>query len=473
VVDAEVGPGRTGSVRCAGGRVVAIGPGRDVRPEPGDAVVDAGGGAVLRGLVDHHVHLLAEAAARASVDVGDGRLAEAVARGRAARPEGWLRLVGWRSATHGPLDRHALDRVDARPLRVLDATGSTWYLNSAGLALVLHRRDRHRPQDGPGGRLPPGLSLGPDGRPDGRLVRLDAWLRDRLGPAEVPDVRAVADGLAARGVTSLTDATATNGAGELALLAGAGMPQRLTVMTGSVDPGPTPPGVTLGPVKVLLDDDDLPAVDDLALRIDGAHRRDRAVAVHCVTRLQLVVALAAFEQAGPAPRPTSPASRLTGDRIEHGAVVPDELVARLAGLGLTVVTQPGFLADRGDRYLDEVDAHDRPWLYRVRGLLDAGVRVLAGSDAPFGPADPWIGVAAAVDRRAPDGRVVGPGEAVDLGTALGLYGSGPLRAGDPADLCVLAEPWRAVGADPAAATVVATFVGGGPVAGDPAPDRPG
>src|SRR5690606_8927807 len=104
----------------------------------------------------------------------------------------------------------------------------------------------------------------------------------------------------------------------------------------------------------------------------------RATAAHCVTLPQLVLWLAALDQAGPAP----------GDRVEHGAVVPDDLLDDLGRLGVTVVTQPGFVAVRGDQYLDRVEPADRPWLYRVAGLLAAGVPVLFGSDSPYGPADP-------------------------------------------------------------------------------------
>ena len=77
---------------------------------------------------------------------------------------------------------------------------------------------------------------------------------------------------------------------------------------------------------------------------------------------------------------------------------------RLHDLGVVVVTQPGFVLDRGDRYLREVakDEHADPW--RCDTLVEAGVGVSAGSDAPYGDPDPWRSIAAAVDRRARSGR---------------------------------------------------------------------
>ena len=62
--------GRLIDVHCAGGIVTPIGA---ASAGGADVVIDAGGGALLPGLHDHHVHLLAMAAARASLDVGRRR----------------------------------------------------------------------------------------------------------------------------------------------------------------------------------------------------------------------------------------------------------------------------------------------------------------------------------------------------------------------------------------------------------------
>src|SRR3546814_17088845 len=87
-------------------------------------------------------------------------------------------------------------------------------------------------------------------------------------------------------------------------------------------------------VKVVVDDGAYPALDDLAADLATAHRAARHVAVHCVTRTALVLALAAWDIAGSNP----------GDRIENGAVVPPELMARTRPTRPPVETQPGFVA---------------------------------------------------------------------------------------------------------------------------------
>jgi predicted amidohydrolase YtcJ len=59
--------------------------------------------------------------------------------------------------------------------------------------------------------------------------------------------------------------------------------------------------------------------------------------------------------------------------------------ARSGRLALTVVTRPGFVAARGDRYLADVDPAEHDNLWRCGFLLAAGVGVAAGSDAPGRP----------------------------------------------------------------------------------------
>jgi predicted amidohydrolase YtcJ len=173
--------------------------------------------------------------------------------------------------------------------------------------------------------------------------------------------------------------------------------------------------------------------------------------VHCVTRVQLVLTLAALDSAG----------RLRGDRIEHGAVIPAESTRQLRGL--TIVTQPHFIAERGEQYAADVDPADQPELWRLRTLIDAGVAVAAGTDAPFGGADPWHVMRSAVTRPAPWAE-----EAVGAARALGLFLGAPaapavarqVAPGRPADLVLLrvppAEALRSLASD----LVSATFVGG-------------
>jgi predicted amidohydrolase YtcJ len=177
-----------------------------------------------------------------------------------------------------------------------------------------------------------------------------------------------------------------------------------------------------------------------------------------VSRIQLALTAAALQDAGPR----------AGDRIEHGADIPAGWIPRLAELGVTVVTQPNLVAERGDEYLREVPEADHPDLWRLTSLDRAGIPVGAGTDAPFGQSDPWAAMRAAVERRSPTGRPLGPSERATPGRALRLFlgrPDAPARArrvevGSAADLCLLDRPWAEVAADLDRRHVRATIVGG-------------
>ncbi|TFV88863.1 amidohydrolase family protein [Blastococcus sp. CT_GayMR16] len=453
--NAEV-DGRAGvDLRLRDGRIAEIGPSLDRR---GEDELDCRGGAALPGLWDAHLHLLALAAADRSVLCGppavDDRAALAAALGAAAAdPSGWVRGVGYIETVAGDLDATALDRLHAvRPVRMQHRSGALWMLNSAAIEwLRLAGTDA------------PGIERDGAGRPTGRLWRSDAELRRLLPQDPPPDLRAVGDRLTRLGITAVTDATPDLAPEALAAVTDAmksgALPQRVQFLGVPLDqPAPGVPGASVGPYKIVIADSALPGLDDLAARIAGAHAAGRPVAVHCVTRAALVLLLAALDVAGP----------LSGDRIEHAALVPEELVPDLARRGLTVVTQPGFLAHRGEDYLDGVPEDEHRDLYRCRSLLSAGVPLALSSDAPYGPLDPWAVIEAAVTRRTAAGRVVAGDERLDPRQALAAYLADPAAPGTPrrirtgavADVVLLDRPSSTVLAGPDAGAVRAVLIGG-------------
>lgn len=455
--DVEV-DGATVDVAVAEGTVQAVGAPLPV--PPGAEVVDGDGGALLPGLWDHHIHLMALAAARRSVRVGPPTVTDEaglVAALAAEDGDRWIRAVGYHESVAGELDRHRLDRLaPGRAVRVQHQSGALWVLSSEAIRrLGIEDEDR------------PGLERGAGGRFTGRIRGDDRWLGERVRevvPGAPPDLHAVGAELASYGVVGVTDATPYESTADLDLLARAAssgaLPQRVVVTGGPALAGAAAPApLRRGPVKLRLADHALPSLDELAGWIATAHAHARPVAVHCVTRESLVLTLVALDDAGSLP----------GDRIEHGAVVPPELHGGLRRHRLTVVTQPGFVAERGDRYLAEVDPGDVPHLYPCRGLIDAGIPVAGSTDAPFGHPDPWRAVAAAVSRRTAGGAVLGVGEAVDPPTALGLLlgtAEDPggvarrVEPGAPADLCLLRVPLAEALAAPSADLVRRTLVAG-------------
>ena len=408
---------RPTSIAVDGHMITAIGD--HVPTNTADAVVDAAGAAVVPGLHDHHLHLFAMAAALGSVQCGPSAVHSIDDLARALRDapgDGEIRGVGYHESVAGPLDRDVLDRlVCDRPVRVQHRSGGLWVLNSKAIA------ERHLDAS------------------DGRVFRGDEVVRSV--DADLPDLAEVGQQLLSYGVTGVTDATPDLEFAAMQHLAAAVasgvLPQSVTAL-GAPDDW-TDPEVAQGPRKLLLHDHDLPTYDELAERVHEARTATRAVAVHCVTRESLMLTLAVLEDVG----------AVTGDRIEHGAVVPRDVYRTMRSLGVAVVTQPCFIRERGDDYLTDVDPHDLECLYPYRSLLDAGVPVAASSDAPYGDVDPWSAIAAAGQRRTPSGATIGRSEAVDAATALAGYLSpaadpgGPprrLRVGPHSGLCVLTPP---------------------------------
>lgn len=426
----EVG-GRIVDVVVLGDRILRIG--ADLQAPAGARVVDARRGALLPGLVDHHIHLFATAAADHSVDVSGVDGLAKIAREPGG---GWLRAVG--ATTE--LSRADLDaRAPERPVRVQHRSGALWTLNSAAIAEL----DR-------AGSDPSDVDdLSPRERRTGQLWRADDRLRKMLPPADPPDVAALGRRLAARGVTTVVDATPTMSEQSLALLRDE-LPQRVVAL--GTDAGPAPR-------KVVLGDHALPSLADLVEVFAAMHKAGRGVALHCVTRESLVLAVVALKVVG----------ALAGDRVEHAAVCDDAMAADLAGLGVVVVTQPSLVYRRGDDYLSDCDPADRPFLWRHRGLLDAGVRVAMSSDAPYGDPDPWRTVWAASTRLTTAGAVLGEEESVAPIVALEAMQTDPLdpggaprrlAAGEVADLCILDRPLSAALEDPLSVVVRCTVARG-------------
>jgi len=440
-------------VRADGGLIVEVS--TTIEPQQGDDVVDAGGAALVPGLHDHHIHLMAFAAARHSVTLGPPDVTDAGAFDaalRAAGGTGWLRCTGYHESVAGELDRHRLDAVvPHRPVRIQHRSGAMWVFNSAAIEFAAIDAG-----------APDGVERDAGGVPTGRIYGLDEWLRERL-PVAPPDLAGAAAELLSYGVTGLTDATPTDDAAHVGLLADAvadgRVAQHLVVTGGLRLPPDAGAALRRGPVKLVVADHDLPALDDLTASIRTAHERGRPVAIHCVTRAALLLALAAWDDAG----------AVAGDRVEHAAVTGPAEADRLAAAGITVVTQPGFVAERGDAYLADVDPEDQPDLWPCASLLDAGVALGGSTDAPFGHPDPWRAITAATTRRTRGGRLLGSEERLDAGWALKLFlttpddpGGLPRRVGvgQPADLCLLRLPLNEALEDPSSAHVAATFVSG-------------
>ena len=126
---------------------------------------------------------------------------------------------------------------------------------------------------------------------------------------------------------------------------------------------------------------------DLREQLGRAHAAGLEVATHAIGDAAVQEALAAYADTG------------ARGSIEHAQMARRDDVRRMAELGIRASVQPAHL-------LDDRDLTDKIWgeraerCFAFRWMLDDGVELALGSDAPVSPLDPWLAMAAAVHRSA-------------------------------------------------------------------------
>lgn len=133
----------------------------------------------------------------------------------------------------------------------------------------------------------------------------------------------------------------------------------------------------------------LPA-DELVAMLRRAHEAGLEAALHAIGDAAVTMVLDAFAATG------------ASGSVEHAQLVDLADLPRWARLAghVRASVQPAHLLD--DRTVTEQCWPDRTHRsFVLRSLLDAGVELSLGSDAPVAPLDPWLAMAAAVHRGDP------------------------------------------------------------------------
>ena len=383
---------------------VAIAGDKIAPPDAEGERIDLGGATVVPGLVDAHVHFPSWALALRELRLfGTRSVSEALERIEAAdKRRGWLRGRGWREEEWPEGERPtraALDAVTGDVPTALRAhDGHTLWVNSAALRAAVGHAVEATSSGAAGAR-----EFVDD---DGILREHDAWdFFDAFAaatPAETLDaVRAGISVAHAAGVTGVHDKDGARGAPEaFAALREAG---ELTLRVWQSVPDPDP--ARGGYVKAFMDGAlgsrtalmiggggmRLLGPDGLAAVIREAAAAGMPVAVHAIGDLANREALDAFEATEDLWRPLG-----LRHRVEHAQCVHADDIARYARLGITASVQ--YTHATSDREMAArlwADRLDRAYPYRQ--LLDAGVRLAGGSDAPVEELDPLAGLRAAAE----------------------------------------------------------------------------
>ncbi len=449
------------------GRIVAVGTAAEAAKSAGSDAerIDCAGGVLLPAFIDAHCHLLSFAASLRSVDCTEARsiteIQDAIGR-RASEtaPGSWIRAFGYEETRLVEVRHPTAKDLDAvtteHPVRLVHSSGHARVLNSLALRIAGIDASTEAP---PGGVIERDLTTG---EPDGVLIGME-----RLVDLAVPNlsyeelsaaVREVSRRFLDAGITVIQDATHTNGASEWALferlMKDGSLPLDVVMMEGFEHLGELSESAVdgrlrRGPVKVMIHEleDMEPDSDEVAAMrraVEVAHVAGRQLAIHAVGEGVVRAVVDALEAALQAqPRADH------RHRIEHCSVLPEGMAERIAELGITVVSQPSFIRERGDRYLRLLRESQLGRLYAFRTLSEAGVQLAAGSDAPVTSPEPLAAVAAATVRETASGALINAHEAVDTLTALRWWTAGAaksacleeergvLKAGAFADLVLL------------------------------------
>ncbi len=501
----------------------------DLDGHTASAVIDLDGATVAPGFHDAHCHTTSFGMGLVHLELGelhgiDATLGAVASYAAGLEPEEWV--IGFGFGNGLPPDqyphREELDRAGGgRAVWLTHLSGHSCVVSSAVLDAV-----------GISGALGQGgrgeVVVDSAGRPTGLLLEaaMDV-VKNHVGPSSIEQLAAAIDRATsqylAEGITSFTDA----GIGcpgidhspvELAAyqlaretgrlrarahlmahdqlfhpLAGHRDDRIVSGLDLGVRTGFGDPWLSLGAMKIWVDGsglggtaattgpggeigggfDDDPAV--LRRSIIDAHRAGWQVAAHAIGDAALDLVLDALEEASDGEPFPARAGVSPRHRIEHGVMIRDDQVGRLARMGMSVVLQPLFLTDFGDTLLDLLSQHGDlgSFFFRMRSLVAAGIPVVGSSDRPVAAGSPLRGIQAMVERTTSDGNVFGPDERLSPSEALEFYTVGGARATHAehdvgviaarrlADLVVLGDDPTTV--DPGrigAIDVVATLVGG-------------
>jgi predicted amidohydrolase YtcJ len=457
-------------------------------PPAADRVVELPGTTIVPGFVDAHVHLPGTGVHEQAPGLGLARsAAELLDAIRAAvrDRQGPTLVHGYDESTwehREPPTADDLDRVSDRPLAVVRVDGHLSLANRP--ALRESRAVDH-----------PGVELGADGEPTGRVRTqandaLQRWFAANLAEHDVEELQlAAAATAAAKAVTTVHEMSLIHERGMRDLEVLLRHRQRLPVdVVPYVGTDQVSLAIELGLPRI---GGDLPVDGSIGARTawvdepyaDGAgsgstyfgedalaqyfhdgHLAGLQVGVHAIGDAAIERAIVTWERVFRSLDSRGRRHfRARRHRIEHAEMVGVDLLERAAMLGLALSVQPSFDAawgQPGGLYEQGLGAARAAGMNPFREILRRGVEMAAGSDSPITTLDPMAGIAAFENHHDP-GQRLSREEAIRVWTTGGARlahqedKKGSLEPGKHADLAAFDEdPFLA--ADPRSARPVLT-----------------
>lgn len=434
---------RVSALALIGERIVATGSDAELLALAGPNTVrdDLGGGHVIPGLTDAHVHWAGTSCSLQEVNVfelpsKEAALARVADRVRSSAPGAWITGYGWSQdfwpESHFPTAAD-LDRVaPANPVYLDAKSGHAAWVNSAALRLC--GLDAATPD-------PEGGYVGRDGagQPNGLLFETAMGLVSERIPKPDPDELAALMATAqqkalAAGLTGLHDFDGPDCLQALQILRERGdLALRVTkqincewidhALLSGLRSGFGDDWLRLGAQKIFADgalgprtalmlapyDDDPDNLgvavverEEMQALVSRASAAGFASTIHAIGDRAVHDVLDVFETVRQEEASRGQAPGDLRHRIEHVQLIHPQDIGRLKSLGLIASMQP--LHATSDYLAAERGWGERvPWSYNSRAQLDLGARVALGSDSPVEPIEPLKSIYAAITRRRPDG----------------------------------------------------------------------
>jgi predicted amidohydrolase YtcJ len=184
-------------------------------------------------------------------------------------------------------------------------------------------------------------------------------------------------------------------------------------------------------------------INDYVLR---AHKAGYRVTCHAVGDKAVTAIVEALEKALAA-HPTENRRH----RIEHCAIINEDLLARIKKLGVVPVPQPAFLYEFGDGYMRNYGEKRVSNMFACKSYFDNDVICAGSSDCPVTFSNPLHGMHLAVNRVTQSGQAISQNQRISIEQALrmftynGAYAvfqeehKGSIEVGKVADLTMLSE----------------------------------
>jgi predicted amidohydrolase YtcJ len=459
------------AVAVGRGRILAVGANADIRrlAGPGTETIDLGGGFVLPGFTDSHVHFVNGGFSLTSVQLRDAASKEEFVRRIAEKarslPKGeWILDGEWDHTLFHPVELPRREWIDAvtpdHPVCVGRLDLHMVLVNSLALRLAGVTRDTPVPAGGEIVKDP--RTLEPTGILKDAAMDLVYRAIPEASPARTRRaIEAALRHAAEKGVTSVHDVSGEAGLdiyqdllreGKLTTriffyhpIARLDEVRRMKLKTGFGGDFLRFGGMkgfadgSLGSATALFyepyaDDpkdfglfaSDMLPEGSMEKRVLAADRAGLQCAVHAIGDRANAVILDIFEKAA-----AVNGARDRRFRVEHAQHVRPADIVRFGRLGVIASVQPYHAIDDGRWAEGKIGPERIKTTYPFRSFLDAGATLIFGSDWPVAPMDPLLAIFAAVTRRTidgahPDGWV--PEQRISLAEAIRASTLGPAYA---------------------------------------------